>query len=60
MKLRSDTLIQQIAAAVLRVLCLAVPIIIALSAVVLIARYGEHRGIIPSKHVPGATDPASN
>jgi len=46
--------------AVLRVFCIAIPVIVALAAVVLIARYEDGRSIIPTDHVPGATQPTGN
>ncbi len=49
-----------IVGAVLRVLCIAVPIIVALGAVVLIARYEEGRSMTPTDPVPGATQPTGN
>lgn len=50
----------QIVGAVLRVLCIAVPVIVALDAVVVIARYEDGRSIIQTDHVPGATQPTAN
>lgn len=50
----------QIIGAVLRVLCIAIPVIVALGALVMIARYEQGRSIIPTDDVPGATQPTGN
>ncbi|GAA5623366.1 hypothetical protein Brsp04_03261 [Brucella sp. NBRC 12952] len=50
----------QIVGAVLRILCIAIPVIAALGALVMIARYEQGRSIIPTDHVPGATQPTGN
>jgi hypothetical protein len=53
-------LVRHIVHAVLRVLCIALPIVLALSAVALIANYEEGRSLMPADRVPGATEPTSN
>lgn len=53
-------LVRHIIHAVLRVLCIALPIVLALSAVALIAKYEDGRSVMPTDKMPGATDPTAN
>jgi len=56
----SNSLIGEIFGAVLRVLCIAVPVIVALAAIVLIVKYEERRAFMPKEQTPGVTEPLGN
>ncbi|QWK79075.1 hypothetical protein [Ochrobactrum sp. BTU1] len=56
----SNSLIGEIFSAVLRVLCIAVPVIVALAAIVLIVKYEERGAFMPKEQTPGVTEPLGN
>ncbi|WP_325347179.1 hypothetical protein [Xylophilus sp.] len=56
----SNSLIGEIFGAVLRVLCITVPVIVALAAIVLIVKYEEGRAFMPKEQTPGVTEPLGN
>jgi len=44
----------------IRVLCLIVPIIVALAALLLVTRYDDDRNIVTNTGISGATEPTGN
>jgi len=56
----SNSLIGEIVGAVIRVLCIAVPVIVALAAIILIVKYEEGRSVTPKEQTPGVTEPLGN
>ncbi|EMG52611.1 hypothetical protein DEA98_22555 [Brucella pseudogrignonensis] len=56
----SNSLIGEIFGAVLRVLCIAVPVVVALAAIVFIVKYEERRAFVPKEQTPGVTEPLGN
>ncbi|MBA8840397.1 hypothetical protein FHW03_003736 [Ochrobactrum sp. RH2CCR150] len=60
MRARALTWTRHTALIAVRVMCLIVPILVALAALMLITRYDDDRNIVTNTGVPGATAPTGN
>jgi hypothetical protein len=60
MRARAQTRTWHTALIAVRVLCLIVPILVALTALLLITKYDGDRNIVTNTGVPGATAPTGN